>query len=866
MKILLLLILSFIIVSCTTKDKNVDSCVTIDDCRDGLYCINSICRNLADIKGDLNNECKDDGSCNSDLLECIDNICNLPIENKECKAEEKLNCYTGDINNLRKGICRIGYYTCNSDSKWGTICIDEVLPQDEICDDGLDNNCNGVVDENCNNDYCTSFDKKDCYSGDSLTLNKGICKKGYNVCTDNHWNSVCIGEVLPQDEICDDGIDNNCNGKVDENCSCIVGAKQPCYSALDKTKGVGVCKSGIQTCLPEGIWSSCLNEVTPTEELCDALDNDCNGIIDDGVTKLCENSCQDEPQELCDGIDNNCNGKIDEFCSKKCLDFEICGDFIDNNCDSIVDNPDLCKFSRECIPTGDEFCGDGIDNDCKGGIDDGCGCEYGSEQNCYEDNNPNLIFNKDNPTSLCKRGSQLCIGGEFWSDCAGQVLPQSERCNGYDDDCDGEIDENFHVGESCSVGYGLCKKDGILACDLTGGVICIDQDNNPIVADNSKMSLELCDNLDNDCDGFIDEDFNLNESCNSGYGACQTVGVTECSVDGYSVVCNAQEDLSKSVDEICGDFIDNDCDGIVDEIGDLEYCDNNKDDNCNGIIDEEPCIGGGPVVTCPTISDISSDGKIFTLKNYNFRASATDPNGDILTYEWEVISAPEGNGQYPSPNDSLETVFKPYLVSNRMGEVPQPYILKFTATERDTPHHLSSSCEVSFNVITEDVLHIELIWDSISDMDLHLVTPNGDQNSFSPRDGDGYDCNYATCRGPSGMSWSGSSNSLENPYLDLDNTIGFGCPDGSECNRPENINVPSPRVNSTDLYRVGVYAFEGVGNRLKLKVLCKAQREGEFVVREYEKSLLKSTSNNSNRWWKPSNIIWHGTYCSIEDN
>ncbi len=145
-----------------------------------------------------------------------------------------------------------------------------------------------------------------------------------------NWGT-CTAEVTPAKEICDNK-DNDCDTKVDEE------VKQACYTGAAGTSGVGLCKDGTQTC-SAGKWSACTGDVVPTIEACDNKDNDCDGKVDDGVTRFCYTGtagtkgvgeCKEGTQtcttgtwgacasevlpvkEVCDGKDNNCDGQTDE--------------------------------------------------------------------------------------------------------------------------------------------------------------------------------------------------------------------------------------------------------------------------------------------------------------------------------------------------------------------------------------------------------------------------------------------------------------------------------------------------------------------------------------------------------------------------
>ncbi|MBZ5711915.1 MopE-related protein [Nannocystis pusilla] len=152
-----------------------------------------------------------------------------------------------------------------------------------------------------------------------------------------------------------------------------------------------------------------------------------------------------------------------------------------------------------------------------------------------------------------------------------------ELCDGFDNDCDGTIDEGFQVGGPCSLGLGECETPGALACDEFGAVVC---DGQPALP-----QFELCDGLDNDCDGTIDD---LCLICLADSHCGGPFSGRVCDVDGYCVdgcralgngcafglVCTSLgEDIGECLFPKNDEEAEEEDDELADAVGDLIECD-----------------------------------------------------------------------------------------------------------------------------------------------------------------------------------------------------------------------------------------------------------------------------------------------------
>lgn len=418
----------------------------------------------------------------------------------------------------------------------------------------------------------------------------GTCY-GQRTCDGANGWTECSANV-PAAEICD-GLDNDCDGAADEDI-----ANEPCVNENEfgSCDGTTACQGA------DGVY--CAGQI-PGVEACDGLDNNCNGEIDEGTGDIDDDGIPDctdpdmdgdtDPNETdcaptdptiftgagdaCDGIDNDCDGSKDEDYPDNDQDGAAdCVDEDDDN-DGILDGVDNCPFVANTDQTDTD--NDGVGDACTGDADgDGIANE---DDNCPFAKNPEQEdLDGDGLGDICdsdKDGDNTPNDGDCHPADPNSYPGAPEVCDGIDNDCDVQIDEPGADG--CMVQYEDKDGDGFGSdvsdcfCASAGGWAPITGDCDDLNKNANPQGTEVCNGVDDDCDGGVDEDATIGcvnyyaDADMDGYGvdgdmvcACQASGVYTATVGGD---CNdADKKINPIGKEICNE-VDEDCDGVADD-------------------------------------------------------------------------------------------------------------------------------------------------------------------------------------------------------------------------------------------------------------------------------------------------------------
>ncbi|MDP2308968.1 MAG: MopE-related protein [Pseudomonadota bacterium] len=477
-------------------------------------------------------------------------------------------------------------------------------------------------------------------------------------------------------EICD-GLDQDCDGRTDENAEDALSW----YADVDGD-GWGDADSTTLACdLPAGHSENggdcddAIAAVNPdAAEVCDTLDNDCNGLTDESTatgastfyadtdddgfgsatTSVVSCSapsgyvsdatdCDDRAgavnpgaAEVCDGDDNDCDGATDDDAAIDAVTW-----YRDSDSDSygspgttdigctqpsgyVSTATDCDDSDRGVYPGAAETC-DGEDDDCDGTVDDSAtdGLAY------YDDDDGDGYGDPASVSYSCTALSGKVTNSGDCNDATATASPaDTEYCDGIDNDCDGATDETTAADvdtwylDSDGDGYGLSTASTI-ACDRPSGYVSISGDCNDGNLAIRPGATEVCDSADNDCDGTADENDAVDaatwyrDADTDGYGTVGTT-FTSCRVPaGYtasSTDCNDSDRTAyPGAAETC-DSVDDDCDGTVDE-GATDGTTYYDDDDSDGYGDST-----SSVTSCSPVS-----GKVTIAGDCNDASASASP-------------------------------------------------------------------------------------------------------------------------------------------------------------------------------------------------------------------------------------------------
>lgn len=581
------------------------------------------------------------------------------------------------------GTC-YGERICTKD---GLSPCDAALPRTEKCD-GADNDCDGRVDE--------GFEPKPC----EITNDDGVCK-GVEVCQGTQ--GIQCSAATPANEACD-GKDNDCDGNIDENDA--LGCVTRYVDGDSDGYGVG---DGLCSCTSDGVHTAteagdCDDTDTTTypgaSEFCNGKDDDCDGAVDelgsegcseflldsdqdgfgvDGVSRcLCSpqgaywatvgGDCSDQDAavhpgapEICNGKDDDCNGVVDDDGAGGCTPFfadvdqDGWGTEDSTLCTCVGSAPYTAIKSGDCDdgdaqihPGHAEVC-NGKDDDCDAQIDEGTavGCTP-----YYKDADLDGYGISAQLICLCAPLDtySATVGGDC-DDKQPTIHPNAtETCNGQDDNCNQKVDEPGALG--CTEYYKDSDQDGFGQSEkvcLCGSVspysVLISGDCNDGNPAQNPLADEVCNGVDDDCDGALDEagatgcsvfyaDMDTDGWGNGTSSLCSCGPEDEFAAKKVGDCDDQDSSVHPGVDEVCNGM-DDDCDGDVDEEGAL-LCESyyvDLDGDGTGVSDTKSCLCAGVQQGVTTSPGDCDDANPAVFPGAFETCNATDDNCDGATDE-----------------------------------------------------------------------------------------------------------------------------------------------------------------------------------------------------------------------------------------